>query len=230
MILKKPTNTISGLLPVNKSIGSTSFFLVKILRKITNVSKIGHAGTLDPFARGVMLLLIGKNYTTKATDLVALDKEYLATITLGKATDTYDTEGSIINSSDYIPKIDEIENAVGHFQNEISQIPPMFSAKKVNGKKLYELARKGITVERKPQTVTVKTTLISYDYPTLKIQVKCSKGTYIRSIANDLGEMLNTYAHLSSLTRLRIGPYSLEHCIDQKDLSDLPLEKFICTL
>ncbi len=230
MILKKPTNPISGLLPINKSIGATSFSLVKILRKITNVSKIGHAGTLDPFASGVMLLLIGKNYTTKASELVALDKEYLATITLGKATDTYDTEGSITNSSDYIPKIAEIENVVDHFQNEISQIPPMFSAKKVNGKKLYELARKGITVERKPQIVTVKTTLISYDYPTLTIQVKCSKGTYIRSIANDLGEMLNTYAHLSSLTRLRIGPYSLDHCIDQEDLRDLPLEKFICTL
>lgn len=224
------TNAISGLLPINKSTGATSFSLVKILRKITNVSKIGHAGTLDPFASGVMLLLIGKSYTTKANELVALDKEYLATITLGSATNTYDIEGTVTNTSDYIPKIAEIQKAIDHFQNEISQIPPMFSAKKVNGKKLYELARKGITVERKPQIVSVETTLISYNYPTLTIQVKCSKGTYIRSIANDIGEMLNTHAHLSALTRLRVGPYSLENCIDQNDLNDLPLEKFIYTL
>jgi len=230
MILKKPTKPISGLLPINKSIGATSFSLVKILRKLTNVSKIGHAGTLDPFASGVMLLLIGKNYTTRADELVVLDKEYFATVSLGTATNTYDTEGNITNSSDYIPKIDEIKDAIDQFQNDISQIPPMFSAKKVNGKKLYELARKGITIERKPQIVNVKTTLISYDYPTLTIQVKCSKGTYIRSIANDLGEMLNTYGHLSSLTRLRVGPYLLEDCIDQKDLNDQSLERFICTL
>jgi len=220
-------NLTCGLLPVNKSVGSTSFFLVKILRKITNVAKIGHAGTLDPFASGVMLLLIGKKYTKKANELIALDKTYSATIKLGSSTDTFDTEGNVTQTSEYIPTDEEIKNVIDKFQNEISQVPPMFSAKKINGKKLYELARQGISIERLPQKVQVKTTLLSYSYPNLNVEITCSKGTYIRSIANDMGIMLKSCAHLSSLTRLRVGSYELKDCIDQQDLKADTIDRFL---
>jgi tRNA pseudouridine55 synthase len=226
-IKKNLNNSFEGLLPVNKSTGFTSFYLVKILRKITKIKKIGHAGTLDPFASGVMLLLIGKNYTKKANELIGLNKQYLATIKLGIATDTYDLDGKIEKNSDYIPSFNEVEKVINFFQNEITQTPPMYSAKKINGKKLYELARQNITIERPSQLVLVKTKLISYEYPFIKIQVKCSKGTYIRSIAHDMGIMLNTYGHLVSLTREKIGAFTLKDCIDQKDLSFEHIEKFL---
>ncbi len=204
---------IEGILLVDKPVGKTSFSLVAALRKRVGVRTIGHAGTLDPFATGVMVLLIGR-YTRLSDRLLCQDKEYRATITLGIATDTYDCTGKVVGMSSKVPSLSDIELALTHFQGEIEQVPPMFSAKKIKGKKLYELARKGQTIERPPSKVTLHTTLIRYDYPHLEIQTVCSKGTYIRSLAYDLGIHLGCGAHLSVLQRLRSGAFALKDCID----------------
>lgn len=203
-----------GILLVNKPVGKTAFSLVGRLRKLLNVRKIGHAGTLDPFATGVMVMLVGKKYTKLSDMFLNEDKEYIAELRLGVATDTFDTEGSITTESDYIPTIEEVEEVISKFQGDIDQIPPMFSAKKVDGKKLYELARKGETVERKPVKVFVETHLMRYEYPVLSIHVTCSKGTYIRSIADDMGKMLGCGAHLTNLERTRSGRYRVTECYE----------------
>ncbi len=207
-----------GILLVDKDVGSTSFHIVSLLRKLTKIEKIGHAGTLDPFATGVMVMLIGRPYTSKSDQFLGADKEYRATITLGTTTDTYDIEGQIISRSDLIPTRAQVEEAIAAFQGEILQVPPMFSAKKVKGQKLCDLARKGIVIERKQVLVKVATTLLEYNYPNIEILVSCSKGTYIRSLAFDLGELLGTGAHLSTLSRIRSGHFLLSDCIPQANL------------
>lgn len=206
-----------GILLVNKPKGVTSFSLVGLLRKRLGVKKIGHAGTLDPLATGVMVMLVGRNYTKLSDQLLSKDKEYVAEIFMGKSTDTYDAEGQVTHESKKIPTLEEIVKALESFQGEIEQIPPMFSAKKVNGKKLYELARKGKMIERKSVKIEVKTELLSYNYPYLHLKIACSKGTYIRSIAHDLGTLLGCGAHLSNLQRTKSGTYSIEECIDIHD-------------
>lgn len=127
-------NSPSGILLVNKAAGTSSFYLVSLLRKLTKIRKIGHAGTLDPFATGVMVMLIGKQYTKKSNQFLCSDKEYQATLQLGAATDTYDIEGKITAQSDFVPTLEQVEQAIAAFQGEIEQIPPMYSAKKVKGK------------------------------------------------------------------------------------------------
>lgn len=203
-----------GILPVSKPKFKTSFSLVGLLRKITCIRTIGHAGTLDPFAEGVMILLIGKPYTKLSNEFLHQDKEYLATLHLGVVTDTYDIEGKIISQNSLIPSLLEIEEVLLKFQGTILQTPPMFSAKKVEGKKLYELARKGITIERKAVPVTLQIEVIDYSYPYLKLKVNCSKGTYLRTLAYDIGCELGCGAHLSSLTRTRSGTFTLKDCCD----------------
>lgn len=209
-----------GILLVDKQVGSTSFHLVTLLRKKTGIKKIGHAGTLDPFATGVMVMLIGSEFTKKSDQFLNSNKQYLATLHLGVATDTYDIDGQIIKTNDRVPSLEEIEKALEQFQGEISQIPPMFSAKKIGGKKLYELARQGIEVERPPVKINLRTTLIQYTYPNLELLIDCSKGTYIRSLAFDLGNVLNVGAHLSKLTRTKSGSFTLSECISESKLSD----------
>ena len=209
-----------GLLPINKQSGKTSFHLVSVMRNITKIRTIGHAGTLDPFADGVMILLIGKNYTRLSDQFLNQDKEYLATLCLGITTDTYDIDGQITAQSPYIPSLQELEAALLKFQGTILQTPPMFSAKKVEGKKLYELARKGITIERQSVPVTLHIELIDYTYPNVKIKVQCSKGTYIRSLAYDIGIELTCGAHLCALTRTRSGAFSLDECCDGAKLME----------
>ncbi|WP_194846882.1 tRNA pseudouridine(55) synthase TruB [Candidatus Neptunochlamydia vexilliferae] len=209
-----------GILLVDKEKGRTAFYLVKVLRKKSGIQKIGHAGILDPFATGVMVMLVGRPYTKISDRFLKDDKEYIATIRLGQATDTYDCDGQITEMSDHIPSFSDVEEAVSEFQGIIDQVPPMFSAKKVGGQKLYLLARKGIEIERKAVKVEVETTTLDYSYPELKIQVSCSKGTYIRSIANDLGNKLGCYGHLTALKRIRSGLFKIEDCIDAKSLSE----------
>lgn len=211
---------IEGILLVNKPKGRTSFSLVAQLRRMTKIAKIGHAGTLDPFATGLMVMLIGKNYTRQSDQFLTHDKEYVTTLRLGMTTDTFDCEGKVLHHSDQIPLLQEIEAALLSFQGKILQIPPMFSAKKKNGKKLYELARKGITIEREPVEVSLTTALLSYEYPYLKLHIQCSKGTYVRSIGHDLGQMLGCGAHLEDLIRLRSGPFHLEDAIEGDQLDD----------
>lgn len=209
---------IEGILLVDKPKGPSSFRLVQTLRKRLGVKKIGHAGTLDPFATGVMVMLIGRRYTRLSDRFLCNDKEYEAEVYLGITTDTYDSEGVIIAQSPLIPTLADIQEALKHFQGEIEQIPPMYSAKKKQGKKLYELARKGQEVERDPVKVTLQTDFISYQYPYLKLRIVCSKGTYIRSVAYDLGIKLGCGAHLSNLRRTRSGKFKIEDCIHEDEL------------
>ena len=201
------------LILIDKPSGKTSFDLVAGLRRVSNVKKVGHAGTLDPFATGVMLLLVGSSYTRLSSAFIGQDKQYLATVHLGIATDTYDCDGKVVKEQSHIPSLHEVTQALNAFQGTILQIPPMFSAKKQQGKKLYELARKGIEVAREKIEVTLNTELLFFKYPKIQLRVSCSKGTYIRAIANDLGEILGCGAHLSHLTRTRCGPFLLEDCI-----------------
>ncbi len=204
----------TGILLVNKPAGKSSFALVAALRKITAISKIGHAGTLDPFATGLMVMLIGKEYTRQSNAFLTNDKEYLATIRLGIQTDTHDPEGTITAVSEIVPSVEALIRALLSLSGWVQQTPPMYSAKKVNGKKLYELARKGVTIERAPALVYIEPTLISYEYPFVKMRVKCSKGTYIRTIAHDLGTLLGCGACLTELHRTRSGAFSVEGAMD----------------
>lgn len=211
---------MKGILLVNKQAGSTSFHLVSLLRRLTRIQKIGHAGTLDPFATGVMVMLIGSEYTKKSDQFLICDKQYRATLHLGITTDTYDIEGQVTQENSFIPTLTQIEQALSQFQGEVQQIPPMFSAKKIQGKKLYELARKGIEIERKPTTVKLNIQYLCYNYPKLEILVDCSKGTYIRSLAYDIGKVLGTGAHLSSLIRTKSGSFYLDECVPEDHLKD----------
>jgi tRNA pseudouridine55 synthase len=222
------SDIFEGILLVNKPRGKTSFSLVAALRKRLGVQKIGHAGTLDPFATGVMVMLIGKTYTRLSDQFLMQDKEYIAELKLGIATDTHDLEGKILMTSDAIPSLQEIHSVIQQFQGEIDQIPPMFSAKKVQGRKLCDLARKGQHIERKPVRITVGITVIDYSYPSLIIKVDCSKGTYIRSLAHDIGLILGCGAHLISLKRLRSGLFHLDQCIDGELLNSVDFNRQVC--
>lgn len=217
-MMKTNTDTLpplnEGILLVDKPKGKTSFSLVSALRRLTNIQKIGHAGTLDPFATGLMIMLVGQKFTRESNTFLNHDKEYIGRILLGRATDTYDCEGQITHESPHIPTLSDIETALKEFQGTIQQIPPMFSAKKVKGQKLYDLARRGIEIERQPVPVTITTLLLSYDYPYLDIRVIASKGTYVRSIAQDLGLKLGCYGHLQELRRTRSGPFSIDNSIN----------------
>lgn len=211
----------SGILLIDKPKGKSSFFLVAVLRRLLKVKKIGHAGTLDPFATGVMVLLIGKQYTKLSNQFLGAEKEYIATVRLGIETDSYDCDGQILEENTHIcPTPEELAAALAHFQGEVLQIPPMFSAKKKDGKKLYELARKGLSIEREAVKVTMRTELLSYAYPEVILKVNCSKGTYIRSIAHDLGKLLGCGAHLTALQRTKSGSFLLSECIDGAQLSE----------
>ena len=209
-----------GILLVDKPASKSSFYLVNVLRRITGIKKIGHSGTLDPFATGVMVMLVGKDYTRRSQEFTGHDKAYTTTLFLGKSTDSYDIEGQITATSDLVPTFEQIQEALTHFQGTIEQVPPMFSAKKHKGKRLYELARKGETVERPPVHVNVMVELVEYTYPHLKLAIHCSKGTYIRSIGHDLGERLGCHAHLETLTRTKSGPFSLNECVTVDQLMD----------
>lgn len=209
-----------GILLVDKPRGKTSFSLVGALRRLTRIQKIGHAGTLDPFATGLMVMLVGKNFTRLSQSYLCQDKEYECKMLLGISTDSYDCDGKTTATSDYIPTLLEIEKALASFQGTLQQIPPMFSAKKIDGQKLCDLARRGIEVERKPISVTMKTTLLDYTYPYLSLNVSCSKGTYVRSIAHDLGNLLGCGAHLSELRRLRSGSFHVKDSINGALLYD----------
>jgi tRNA pseudouridine55 synthase len=221
---QNPAN-IEGILLLDKPKGCTAFSLVALLRKCLGVRKIGHSGTLDPFATGVMVMLVGRNFTRLSDQFLSQSKAYWAEVHLGIATDTYDCDGTVTEQSERVPTLAEIQQALKQFEGEILQVPPMYSAKKQNGKKLYELARQGKTVERLPVKVEVTITLENYQYPYLSFSVSCSKGTYIRSIAHDLGKVLGVGAHLSQLRRTRSGDFHIQNCLDVNQLKSLSLEE-----
>ncbi len=232
-----------NFLLINKPEGWTSFDIVNFIRKKIKQSddyklkpksyklRVGHAGTLDPFATGLLIVAVGREATKKIDEFKNLPKTYIATIKLGFVSDTFDKTGIISNYQlpifskfsilQFLKKIFKtksvnpdylyISKILQKFLGKQKQLPPMFSAKKVNGKKLYEMARKGITIKRKKCKIEIyNIKLINYNYPLLKIEVDCSTGTYIRTLANDIGEKLGIGAYCEELVRTKIGDYSLE--------------------
>lgn len=204
---------IHGFLLIDKPAGWTSFDVVAKLRGITGIKKIGHAGTLDPFATGLLIVAIGKCATTQIDQYVKKDKRYTATFELGKMSTTQDPEGEITdNKITSFPSNDEVEHALSTFIGNIDQLPPMHSAIKVGGKKLYELARQGKDIDRPTRTVTVHDLgLVSYTPPTLDVTMNVGSGTYVRAIARDLGELLKTGAYVTVLRRTSIGDFKIEN-------------------
>ena len=203
-----------GFLNIYKPVGMTSHDVVAVLRRVTKIKQIGHTGTLDPFAEGVLPVCIGK--VTRLIEYLQDDKEYLATVQFGASTNTFDLDGEKTFTSDKKVKKEEIIEAFKSFEGEISQLPPIFSAIKVKGKKLYEYARKGEEVEIQPRKVFIENIeLNSFDEESQQAQVliKCSKGTYIRSIANDLGEKLGCGGYLVKLVRTQAGNFRVENSI-----------------
>ncbi len=212
------------LVNLHKVNGITSHDAVTAVKKLFKVKKAGHAGTLDPIATGVMLVCL--NEATKITGLLSdLDKEYIMTAKLGECTDTFDSEGKVtkrFENGDLSSRVQskDIQKVIQNFIGEIEQIPPMYSAIKLSGQPLYKLARRGIEVERKPRMVTVKEIEIKeYEPPFLKLRISCSKGTYIRSLCNDIGEALGVGAYITELRRTRTGNFKIE---DSALIEELP--------
>ncbi len=210
-----------GFLNVNKPIGMTSHDVISVLRKITKIKQIGHSGTLDPFAEGVLPVAIGK--ATRLIEFLDDDKEYLAQVSFGKNTSTYDIEGDVVFESGTRVCRDEVLEALKNFEGEILQMPPLYSAIKVRGKKLYEYVREGKSVEVSPRKVFIKSIeLKSFDEENqlAEILISCSKGTYIRSIAYDLGKILSSGAFLSKLVRVRAGNFKIEDSVTLDELKN----------
>lgn len=200
----------------------TSFDVVAALRKISGIRQIGHTGTLDPFALGVLPICIGKS--TKLIEYLSDDKEYIAGVQFGKNTDTYDIDGKITQTFDKKVLKDELSNALISFQGEIEQLPPIYSAIKVKGKKLYEYAREGKEVDIKPRKVVIsKIKLLAFDENNQQAQISiaCSKGTYIRSIAYDLGKILGCGAFLYALERTKAGMFDLKTAVKLEDIKTI---------
>lgn len=208
---------------IDKEKGKSSFNIVYRVRKIVNVKKIGHAGTLDPAATGLMIVCIGRSKTKEISMYQDLEKVYSGTIMLGKRTSSMDGETEVVEEKDFSFVTNElVEEARKSFLGNIQQIPPMFSALKQNGKRLYKLARKGIEVERQPREVTIYNFEITrIELPEIDFRIKCSKGTYIRVIANDFGEKLKCGGYLKSLRRESIGEYSVEDAFSVDEFMEL---------
>ena len=227
--MKKTFQFLEGeVLLINKPLHWTSFQLVNKLRWLIKRKlgikkiKVGHAGTLDPLASGLMIICTGKK-TKEISQYQAAEKEYIATLKLGATTPSYDgeTEETYFYPTKHISK-ELIISVCNQFIGEIEQLPPIFSAIKVKGKKLYQSARKGNKVEIKPRIIRInEIEIISMDLPYIKLRVSCSKGTYIRSLANDLGKAMNTGAWLCKLQRTKIGSKALKNAIDINDFQQM---------
>lgn len=200
---------LTGFLNIYKEAGFTSFDVIAKLRKILNQKKIGHMGTLDPDACGVLPVALGQA-TKMLPYLTDHTKAYRATLLLGMVTDTYDTSGTVISKSQVNVSTEEVQEVFNRYKGKVMQVPPMFSAKKVNGKKLYELARDGKTVEREPVEIEIlKNEIKEIDLPEIIFDVECSKGTYIRSICHDIGQELGCGGCMLQLLRTRSGAFDI---------------------
>lgn len=223
---------MNGVINIYKNTGMTSFDVVAMVRRVAKMKKVGHTGTLDPAASGVLPVCLGK--ATKIIDYIMENKKvYRVNLKLGMITDTYDLEGEVLREEDasHITK-DEILNCINSFVGTIDQVPPMYSALKQNGVRLYELARQGIEVHREARKITI------YSIENIKIEsndniqmdVCCSKGTYIRSLCYDIGEKLNVGATMTALERIQNGPFTKEEAINIEDLTEELLEKHIISI
>lgn len=214
---------VNGIININKPIGITSFGVVSRLKRILKMKKIGHTGTLDPLATGVLVICTGRG-TKLASIIEGTKKTYIATFKLGAKTDTYDSEGEILEESSVKASREDILGKLDIFRGDIAQVPPMYSAIKVGGKKLYDLAREGVVIERKPRAVTIeKLELLEFNEETQEGKLYCevSKGTYIRSLIFDLGEELKTYGHMIGLERTVVGKYKVEDSYTLEEVEEL---------
>jgi len=211
---------MESIFAINKPLGITSHDVINQLRQITGEKRIGHAGTLDPLASGVLVVGVGREATKKLGQIVAKEKEYLATLKLGQTSTTDDEEGQKTASSVNLPPSQkQVEKALTAFIGQINQVPPAFSAIKVKGQTAYKLARQGRPLALSARQVTIKTIeLLSYNYPLLKIKVVCQAGVYIRSLARDLGAKLKTGGYLLALERTRVGEWQLDQALSLEEL------------
>ena len=221
-------NPYDGIILIDKEEGKTSFDVVKGVRRLLKVKKVGHAGTLDPFATGLLIILLGQG-TKLSNYLMAGDKAYQATMRLGIETDTQDLTGRVV-SKGLVPEFEpeSIRKVARRFVGEIEQIPPIFSAVNYRGRRAYELARQGIKVDLKKRTVIVHSLAItSIDLPDVTMTVTCSRGTYVRSLAADLGKELGPGAHLKCLRRLGSGPFRVEDALSLEKLAHLSQNRLV---
>ncbi len=198
---------------INKPVGPTSHDIIYQVRRITHVKRVGHAGTLDPAAAGVLVVAIGREFTKQLGTITDHDKEYVATVTLGATSSTDDREGEIIENRVQGIGVSrkEIDEILQKFVGAIMQVPPAYSAIKMDGRKAYDLARKGVEVNMEPREVVIHSIeVVSFAYPELVIKVHCGKGVYIRSLARDIGAALGTGGYMSALTRTRVGDFRIE--------------------
>jgi tRNA pseudouridine55 synthase len=212
---------MEGIAVLDKPSGMTSHDVVSRVRRIFKMKRVGHAGTLDPLATGVLIVLVGKS--TKLFDkFVAFDKAYIATLQLGRKTTTADIEGETLEEKEWsYVGADDIERACAQFRGDIAQIPPMYSAVKIKGKKLYQLARKGIEVERQPRQIRIDALkVLDIQGAFVRFYVECSKGTYIRKLAEDIGDALGCGACISQIQRTKVGPFSIEESVALEDLHE----------
>ena len=210
---------ISGVLCVNKAEGITSHGVVNRIRRLYNTKRVGHTGTLDPMAAGVLVVLIGR--AAKAAEYIVSDiKEYDVTFRLGMTTDTGDITGTIMSQSDFIPDTADVFNTADSFKGKIKQVPPMYSAIKINGQKLVNLARNGIEVEREARDVEIFDLKIESQSDDYRMNVVCSKGTYIRTLCTDIGDALKCGAVMTSLTRVRNGRFTISNSYTIEDIEN----------
>jgi tRNA pseudouridine55 synthase len=212
---------VSGILNINKPRGMASFGVVSLVRRLTGVRRVGHAGTLDPIADGVLPICLGQ--AARIVEfLVGAPKSYHAAIRLGAATDTYDSEGTVVATGDpqHVTR-EDLEEALAGFVGQIEQLPPMYSALKHEGRPLYRYARAGKTVPRQVRTVTIyRLELRRYESPVVEVEMEVGRGAYVRAVAHDLGERLGCGAHLEGLSRVRSGPFSLDGAIGLEQLRE----------
>ena len=220
---RPPGRAVDGVLLLDKALGITSNGALQSARRLYHALKAGHTGTLDPLATGLLPLCFGEA-TKFAGELLEADKSYDAIIRLGVTTDTADVEGRVLETRPVAVAREQVEAVLQRFQGEIMQVPPMHSALKRDGKPLYEYARAGIELERQPRRVTIHAIrLLAFETDTISLSVDCSKGTYIRTLAEDVGSVLGCGAHLAGLRRTRIGGLSLDHAVTLAELADLSL-------
>jgi tRNA pseudouridine55 synthase len=213
-------NSASGVLVIDKPIGMTSHQVVQVIRNGTHIKRAGHTGTLDPRASGVLVVLIGP--AVRLSEYVsAEDKRYQATIKLGERTDTYDGDGTITGTSEVDVTQEQFETALKQFVGEIKQVPPPYSAIKVNGRRAYDMAREGEEVELEPRIINVHSLeVLEWNMPEVVVDVHCSSGTYVRSLAHDLGEVLGCGANLTGLRRTKSGRFTLKDAIPLRKLTE----------
>ena len=209
---------LKGILNVNKEKGISSARVVSLVRRAFDMKKVGHTGTLDLEASGVLPIVVGK--ATRVSDyMMTKDKVYETELILGAKTDTLDAAGKLIAKSQKVIDKDQFLEVMNTFRGEIEQIPPMYSALKVNGKKLYDLAREGVEIERKKRKVNIyDIDLLDFGFPKARIRITCSKGTYIRTLVDDIGEKLGTFAYVDELIRIRVGDLDIKDAIKSEDL------------